>query len=89
MILFYRLSGILHVLYSAITKCLPLQPLIESDSSDSEDMPDPVAAQNSFSRIIPKEIAEMAVALTEYFQMQRKIYEDVSVSIKKNSVNCS
>lgn len=63
------------MLYSAIKKHLPsrhdeLDIDFEDDSADD--------SENSLSRIIPKEIAQMSVALTEYFQMQRKIYEDVS-----------
>ena len=30
-----------------------------------------------FTHLISKETAEMAVRLTEYFQLQQKVYEDV------------
>ena len=70
-----RLSGILHVLYSAIMKHLPLES--DPDTSDPES-PVPERSAQDFSRIIPKKIADMSVALTEYFQRQRIIYEDVS-----------
>lgn len=77
-LLFNRLSGILHVLYSAIKICLPPQPANQDISDSENDLPQHVAVQSSFSRIISKETTEMAVNLTEYFQTQRKIYENVS-----------
>lgn len=75
----YRLCGILHVLYSAIKKHLP-SPLSDATSEETESA--------TFSRVIPKEIAANAVALTEYFQLQRRIYEDVSSNKNYNKVSC-
>lgn len=75
------------MLYSAIKKHLPSPQLSDvlDISSEDDDNVNQISseegehsAQSSLPRIIPKEIAEMSVALTEYFQMQRKIYEDVS-----------
>jgi hypothetical protein len=48
--------------------CLPTEDL------DLEDDIQP------FITTIPKETTEIAVNLTEYFQAQRKIYENVSVT---------
>ena len=49
-----------------------------SDSDDESHSDDTASVNPDLSRVISKETAERAVNLTEYFQDQRKIYEDVS-----------
>ena len=51
---------------------------MSSDSDDESHSNDTAPVNPDLSRVIPKETAERAVNLTEYFQDQRKIYEDVS-----------
>lgn len=69
----YRLSGILHVLYSAITECINRSTVREVGESSEETC----TSEFMFTHLISKETAEMAVRLTEYFQLQRKVYEEV------------
>ena len=63
-ILFTRLSGIIHVLYEA------MQVFTDDRISDDliPDMP---------SKQISSEEVQMAIALTEYFQAQRQAYDKV------------
>ena len=66
-----RLSGILHVMNEAITHCLQQQhPFMDDDLAEEVDP--------TISTLISKQTAESAVNLTEYFQDQRRYYEDVS-----------
>ncbi len=83
-----RLSGIIHVLYEAMNKFLPPSNSDSSSSStddenvsDSDSVPPlPPAVSLDAVRhcIISEDEAQMSVELTEYFQNQRKVYEQVS-----------
>ena len=76
------MSGILHVLYSAITECIVKHSLQQED--ETIDISD---KDIEFTKVIPKETAEMAVRLTEYFQFQRKVYEEVSFHVTQIIIN--
>ena len=72
LLLSIRFCGILHVMNEAITYCLQQQdPLMDDDLPEEVDP--------TITTLISKETAESAVNLTEYFQDQRKYYEDVSI----------
>ena len=60
-IIVYRLSGIIHVLYEALNTLI--------DATDEE----PVVPTTEISQ----EEVQMAMALTEYFQAQRQVYDKV------------
>lgn len=63
-----RLSGVLHVLYYTIGECL------KNTGSDADSE---IATEFLIPSIIPEEVAQMAVHLTEYYQSQRLAYEEV------------
>ena len=69
---FYRLSGVIHILYKALSQTLgnDQDSLIESDS-------DSMHVDDQPSEYITEEEAQMAVVLMEYFQEQRRVYEQV------------
>ena len=68
----YRLSGVLHVLYFTMNRCL--QEVDEDSPGGDHDADTPF----EIPRVIPEEVAHMAVHLTEYYQSQRMAYEHVS-----------
>ena len=83
--MFCRLCGLIHVFYKAMSLCLPYRNCgadSDLDEPTSPTLPFPVdAVENTNpgpSAYINEEEARMAVALTEYFQEQRKVYEHVS-----------
>ena len=77
-----RLSGLIHVLYKAMTICLAPTLTHEGDVSPTSDgsvsPPPPQFGADVPSEDITGREAEMSVALTEYFQETRKVYEQVS-----------
>ena len=80
------MSGILHVLYKAMDICLTTHTLT-SDGGDEAGFGEspfgghsnspPGPSLRSPGDTISEEEARMAVALTEYFQEQRRLYEQV------------
>ena len=71
--------------FAAVQHCLTAMN-IDSDV-DSQLDENTLAAHSELPRVIPKETAERAVNLTEYFQDQRKIYEDVSSDLNNTTDN--
>ena len=70
---------VLHAFFGAVQYCLNhSRQSLDSEIDDDNEM---LTSSPILTRVIPKITAERAVCLTEYFQDQRKVYEDVSKSV--------
>ena len=87
------MSGIIHVLYAALNKNLYVESTNVNDKRELEDSDSDVPVVTgddshptdsgipTLSNIISEQEANMAVHLTEWFQEQRRVYEQEHVTL--------